>query len=176
MGLRQPGAACALASIIAHSFKKPGKGTKTTGNNPTVTEGNMRVPLITAREWRSIAPHLPPTNGPGKPRQDDRRYVSAFFYCEATSAALESLPAAYGNPRSLRTRRQRWQADGTLAKLMQDGEPVIRRMREEYFELVRNASFVGGRDWRTSEKFFGSTSSRLMARARSTSCASPGTS
>ena len=52
----------------------------------------MRVPMITAREWRSIAPLLPPTGGPGKPRQDDRRFVSAFFYSEATRSSLDSLP------------------------------------------------------------------------------------
>ena len=59
----------------------------------------MRIPLITVYEWRSIAPLLPPTNDPGKARQDERLYVSAFYYAEATRSSLENLPAAYGNPR-----------------------------------------------------------------------------
>jgi transposase len=40
----------------------------------------MRLPQVTDREWRLIAPLLPPAHGPGKPRRDDRRYLSAFFY------------------------------------------------------------------------------------------------
>jgi transposase len=100
----------------------------------------MRVPMITAREWRSIAPLLPPTGGPGKPRQDDRRIVSAFFYSEATRSSLDSLPLAYGNARSLRTRRQRWTVDGTSPRLMKAGEPVIQRMRRAYWALIRDAT------------------------------------
>ena len=106
----------------------------------------MRLPLITAREWRVIAPLLPPTHGPGKPRQDDRRYVSAFYYCEATRASLDSLPPAYGNPRSLRTRRQRWERGGILAKLMQAGAPVIARMHDEYIQRLR-AHSEDPRNW-----------------------------
>ena len=88
----------------------------------------MRIPLITVHEWRSIAPLLPPTNDPGKARHGDRLYVSAFYYAEATRSSLENLPAAYGNPRLLRTRRQRWERDGVLGKLMEAGAPVIARM------------------------------------------------
>ena len=39
----------------------------------------MRLPQVTDREWRLISPLLPPAHRPGKPRQDDRRYVSAFY-------------------------------------------------------------------------------------------------
>ena len=49
----------------------------------------MQKPMIKAAEWK--------LNGPGKPRQDDRRYVSAFFYAAACNCSLESLPPAYGN-------------------------------------------------------------------------------
>ena len=115
----------------------------------------MRIPTITAREWKSIAPHLPPTGGPGKPRSDDRLMVSAFFYAAATKCSLESLPVGYGNPRSLRTRRSRWTADGTLPRLMQAGAPVIARMRNAYWGLIRDASDTTSPDWRTSSEFFG---------------------
>ena len=112
----------------------------------------MRIPIITAGEWHLIAPLLPPTDGPGKPRLDDRLMVSAFFYAEACRCSLDCLPAGYGNPRSLRTRRQRWQADGTMAKLMKAGEPVIARMRNGYLYLVRDASLDGST---SSREFFG---------------------
>ena len=48
----------------------------------------MRIPLITVHEWRSIAPLLPPSNGPGKARHGDRLYVSAFYYAEATRSSF----------------------------------------------------------------------------------------
>ena len=111
----------------------------------------MRIPLITYREWLKIAPLLPPTGGPGKPRQDDLKMLSAFYYAEATRSSLECLPAAYGNPRSLRTRKQRWAADGTLAKLMKAGEPVIERMKDQYWGRLRAAPI----DWNNSSEFFG---------------------
>jgi transposase len=111
----------------------------------------MRLPQVTAREWQLIAPLLPPTGGPGKPRSDDRLMVSAFFYAAACRCSLDSLPPAYGNPRSLRTRRQRWERDGTLARLMEAGKPVIERMRAGYWGLLRAAPI----NWDNSREFFG---------------------
>ena len=115
----------------------------------------MRVPMIHAAEWKSIAPHLPPTGGPGKPRQDDRLMLSAFFYAEATKCTLEALPPGYGNPRSLRTRRQRWDRDGTLVRLMEAGEPVIERMKAQYWGRLRVASDTDSPNWKTSSEFCG---------------------
>ena len=111
----------------------------------------MRIPMITHAEWQSIAPLLPPNDGPGKPRQGDRLYLSAFYYAEASRASLENLPAAYGNTRSLRTRRQRWDRDGVLGKLMEAGAPVIARMKAGYLNLIRDASI----DRQNSNDFFG---------------------
>jgi transposase len=107
--------------------------------------------MIRAAEWKKLQPLLPPSGGPGKPRQDDRLYVSAFFYAAATSSSLECLPRAYGNPRSLRTRRLRWERDGTLRRLMQAGEPVVQRMHNRYWGLLRDASI----SWDNSREFFG---------------------
>ena len=91
------------------------------------------LPMIRSAEWKKLEPLLPPTGGPGKPRLDDRLMLSAFYYAEATRSALECLPAGYGNPRSLRSRKQRWQADGTLARLMEAGAATITRMRDQYW-------------------------------------------
>jgi len=65
------------------------------------------------------------------------------------------LAGGYGNARSLRTRRSRWLANGTLPQLMEAGEHVIRRMRREYAGLIRDASDVDSPDWQTSSEFFG---------------------
>jgi len=113
----------------------------------------MRLPMINAREWKLVAPLLPPSGGPGKPRLDDRLMVSAFFYSAATRATLECLPAGYGNAASLRTRQRRWQDDGTLARLMKAGKPVIERMTIEYQNKIRAASF--GDRQRSPADFFG---------------------
>jgi hypothetical protein len=77
------------------------------------------------------------------------------FYAEACKCSLDFLPAGYGNARSLRTRRSRWLANGTLPQLMEAGEHVIRRMRREYAGLIRDASDVDSPDWQTSSEFFG---------------------
>jgi len=66
--------------------------------------------------------------------------ISAFYYAEATRSSLENLPAAYGNPRLLRTRRQRLERDGVLCKLMEAGAPVIARMKAGHLNLIRDAS------------------------------------
>ena len=111
---------------IWHSILRPDQGKK----RPVSPERRLFVPVkirpgigaavaaSLANELWLQAPLLPPTGGPGKPSLDDRLMVSAFFYAEACRCSLDCLPAGYGNPRSLRTRRQRWQADGTMAKLM----------------------------------------------------------
>jgi len=103
----------------------------------------MRLPRITNAEWKLIAPLLPPSGGRGKPRH--RRYCSAFFYAEACRCPLESLPG-YANSQTLRTRRQRWEADGTLAKVMEAGASVIQRMRHEYWGQLRAFTKVGSPD------------------------------
>ena len=77
--------------------------------------------------------------------------LSGLFYAEATRCSLESLPAGYGNPRSLRTRKLRWERDGTLRRLMQAGEPVIQRMHGIYWGLIRDASI----NWDNSREILG---------------------
>jgi hypothetical protein len=64
---------------------------------------------------------------------------------------LDSLPAAYGDARSLRTRRQRWQRDGTLPRVMQADKPAIERRHLTYWGLIRDATL----DWKNSQEFFG---------------------
>jgi hypothetical protein len=64
----------------------------------------MRIPFITANEWRSIAPLLPPTNGPSKPRLDDRLYVSAFWKICRWPMAIRDHSEPCGNAGSVTAR------------------------------------------------------------------------
>jgi hypothetical protein len=64
------------------------------------------------------------------------------------------LPTGYPNPHSLRTRQRTWERDGTLARLLEVGQPAIERMRDDYFRLVRAASDFGSADWKSSSEFF----------------------
>jgi transposase len=115
----------------------------------------LKLPMIRSAEWRRLEPLLPPRGGPGKPRLPDREFLSALFYAEACKCSVDSLPAGYPNPRSLRTRRNAWSRDGTLAKLMTAGRPVIARMRRTYWGLLVAASDLDSPDWKSSSEFFG---------------------
>ena len=120
----------------------------------------MHVPRLTAAEWKLIAPHLPPTGGPGKPRQDDKAFVSAFCYAAACGCSLQNLPSGYPNPTSLQTRRHRWRQIGAWDRIMGEAAPVVARMRNKYWGLIRAASDTGSPHWKHSSEIF-------LAKARS---------
>ena len=111
----------------------------------------MRLPQINLREWRTIAPLLPPTGGVGRPRLNDRQMLSGLFYAEACQCSLQSLPPQFGNWHSLQSRRAHWQATGLWRELLQAGEPTIARMKATYWGLIRDASL----DYRNSSEFWG---------------------
>jgi transposase len=115
----------------------------------------MRLPKVTAAEWHAIEPALPAHHGAGRPRTDDRAFVSAFCYCAATGCSLASLPAGYPNPRSLQTRRSRWQQAGIWTPVMTAAAASISRMRNEYWGAICDASDVSSPNWKTSSEFFG---------------------
>ena len=115
----------------------------------------MRLPQVTAAEWKQIAPALPARHGAGRPRTDDRAFVSAFAYCAATNCSLQSLPVGYPNPRSLQTRKQRWQQAGVWNPIMTAAAPAIERMRANYYGMICAASDVGSPNWKHSSEFFG---------------------
>ena len=123
----------------------------------------MRVPQLTAAEWKLIAPTLPAHHGAGRPRQNDRLFVSAILYAAACRCSLESLPSGYPLARSLRTRRLTWQRDGTLEKVMMAGKPAIARMHDEYIQRLR-AHSDDPRNW--GSPIFGTGVIPKLAHAR----------
>jgi transposase len=115
----------------------------------------MRLPQVTAAEWKLIAPALPARHGAGRPRADDRAFVSAFAYAAATGCSLQSLPAGYPNPRSLQTRRLRWQQAGVWNPIMTAAAPAVARMRNVYWGAIREHTLDASLDWRNSREFWG---------------------
>ena len=95
----------------------------------------MRVPMNCVREWRSIAPLLPPIGGPGKPRLDDRLMLSGLFYAEACRCSLNPCRPVYWQqeftanpPAPLAGRRYLAAADaGRRAHRCQDEGRLLRR-------------------------------------------------
>ena len=96
-----------------------------------------------------------PGCGPGRPRQNDRQFLSAVCLKAATGASFECLPPGYGNPRSLRTRWQRWQQDGTIARLAPSLAPVVERMERDYRDRILRASLAGSPQHKSAVEFFG---------------------
>ena len=52
----------------------------------------MRLLTINSREWKCLAPLLPPTGGRGRPRLDDRLVLAGLLYSVACQCSLRSLP------------------------------------------------------------------------------------
>jgi transposase len=89
------------------------------------------IPRLADDEWQELAPLVRP-NGP--PRAiDDRSVVLALFLAVARNASLEKVAPELGlSGATLRTRRARWQKDGTLERLLAHGEGAIDRLRREH--------------------------------------------
>lgn len=116
----------------------------------------MRLLTINSREWKYLAPLLPPTGGVGRPRLDDRLVLSGLLYSEACRCSLRSLPPKYGNWHSLQSRRAHWQATGLWPELLQAGAPTIARMKANYWGVIRDASLeASANDYRNSREFWG---------------------
>jgi hypothetical protein len=90
------------------------------------------LPRLTDAEWQVLSP-LVKANKHGR-AIDDRRAVLAFFLAEVRDISLENVAAELGlSGATLRTRRKRWLADGTMARLFERGPGVIERLRREQF-------------------------------------------
>src|SRR4051812_16441167 len=78
-------------------------------------------------EWSAIAPTLPSAPQDAR-RVSDRLVIAALLAAEASQLSLETIAPSFrlAAP-TLRTRRARWAADGTLPQLIDAGGPAIRR-------------------------------------------------
>ena len=89
-------------------------------------------PHLTDVEWAALSPLVKPNKHARA--VDDRVVALAFFLAEVRGVSLEMVGPALGvSGATLRTRRARWLADGTLPKLLEPGAAVTARLRREQF-------------------------------------------
>ncbi len=88
---------------------------------------------LTNREWRRLAPLLPPTSRKGRPPKDHRLILDALLWLLATGAPWRDLPERYGPWRTVATRFYRWTKAGLWECILA--------------ELRRMADAAGRVDW-----------------------------
>jgi len=76
---------------------------------------------LTDAEWKLLGPLLPPEHSGkrGHPYHDHRRVLNGIRWVLRTGAPWADMPERYGSPKTCFDRFQRWQRDGTWARILQ---------------------------------------------------------
>jgi transposase len=72
---------------------------------------------LTDEQWARLAPLLP-RRKPGRPRQDDRRFLHDILWTLRTGAPWRDLPERYGPWQTVYTRFRRWTQAGVWDRLL----------------------------------------------------------
>ena len=88
---------------------------------------------LTDREWRRLAPLLPPRPRKGRPLRDHRLILDALLWLARTGAPWRDLPERFSPWRTVATRLYRWTRSGLWDRILA--------------ELWRIADARGGIDW-----------------------------
>ncbi len=94
---------------------------------------------LTDAEWERLAPLLPPPK-PGRPRQDDRRIISAILWKLATGAPWRDLPERFGPWQTVYTRFWRWTRAGVWDQLF----AAVQRQADAAGQIDWQIHFVDG--------------------------------
>lgn len=78
---------------------------------------NGHNPEITDRQWKLIAPLLPPRPRTGRPRVDDRQTLNGILHVLVSGARWNDLPRQYGAPSTCFTRLKAWQKQGVWVNI-----------------------------------------------------------
>lgn len=76
-------------------------------------------PTLTDARWARIAPLLPSGAATGRPPRDARTVLTGILWVIRTGASWSELPAAFGSWSTVHGRYQRWQRDGTWARILE---------------------------------------------------------
>ena len=108
---------------------------------------------LTNAEWKRIATTLPTAPRDAR-RVSDRLVVGALLAVEASGMSAEIVAQQFGiAPQTLRTRRARWTADGTLQKIFDAGEAATERMRHAYCARYGKAGIEGAQGLELLSKY-----------------------
>jgi len=72
---------------------------------------------LTDTQWEKIAPLLPPLNGRGRHRADDKRTLNGILWVLRTGARWQDLPREYGSDTTCHRRLQDWQKEGVWDRI-----------------------------------------------------------
>ena len=98
---------------------------------------------LTDAQWMLIQPLLPPPKRRGRPREDDRRTLSAILFVLRTGIPWNALPERYGDDSTAHRRLAAWQRDGTWERIWQtflstlDGQGKL-----EWAQAFLDGSFI----------------------------------
>jgi transposase len=89
------------------------------------------IPKLTPGEWQAIKPVLPIARSM-RGRHRDRDIVAALLFCEAAGISIEAVAPRCGiSFWTLRTRKRRWQTDGSWPQILERGMAAIARIRRD---------------------------------------------
>ena len=118
---------------------------------------------LTERQWRLIAPLLPPprvrSDGRGRPWRDPRDVLNGILWIMRTGAPWHDLPPRYPPYQTCHRRFQLWVRSGTLRRVL---EGLARHLAAEggidFTESFIDATFAGAKK--------GASASAILVRAR----------
>jgi transposase len=88
-------------------------------NRPRYNRDKLRYPSdLTDEEWSHVEPEIPPAKHGGRGREVDvRQVVNGLMYVLSTSCQWRYIPKDLPPRSTLHGYLQRWQYDGTLARI-----------------------------------------------------------
>ena len=75
---------------------------------------------LTEAAWLVIEPLLPKTDGRGRPWRDHRQVVNGILWRLRTGSPWRDVPERYGPWRTCYERFNRWDEEGTWARLLEE--------------------------------------------------------
>ncbi|MFF4197378.1 transposase [Nonomuraea sp. NPDC001831] len=70
-----------------------------------------------------MAPLLPSTAGPGRPRRGHRQVVNGILWRFETGSTWREIPKCYGPWQTCYERYKRWTEDGTWERVLAEARP-----------------------------------------------------
>ena len=75
--------------------------------------------LLTDDQWELIADVFPKPASTGRPRQDARKVLNGVLWVLRTGSPWRDVPQEFGSWQTCWRRFDQWNADGTLAEILQ---------------------------------------------------------